>query len=123
MLIPEASLVCRITFKRLLASPTVLATEERQLLLALIRASEATDWARTGVNNAEVAKAREAVQITGERRVIVIPIQADELRLLHHTAARSPESLAEAVAINRNINIGEIFRFVCLTNPLECSTP
>jgi hypothetical protein len=62
------------------------------------------------VANAEVVKARAAVQITGEQRCIVVPIQADESRHLHPTAPRAADSLAVAVARQRNISNRKIFR-------------
>jgi hypothetical protein len=73
VLIPDASLVCWITFKLLDGRPTVLAIAVRQLLLACLNALDETDWARPGAWKAKAANASAVNEMTRGKRIMVFP--------------------------------------------------
>jgi hypothetical protein len=50
----------------------------------------------------------------GEKRLTVVPIQVGGSRQLHPTARRSPDSFAEAVGLQGEINNSEIARLLAL---------
>ena len=84
-LIPDASLIWWITFKLPRELPTTLATDVRQLFLALVSVSALMDWACAGVTNPAAASATTVKAMKLEQRITAFPIQDGELRFPDHT--------------------------------------
>jgi len=103
-LMPEASLVCRITFRLPPGMPTTLATDVRQLLLAFINASAEMDWARPGATMPVAASAMAALAMKHEQCVMAFCVQADETLILHHNVSiPEPEELPVAKKTHQEV--------------------